>query len=60
LEHFVWYGNWYGIKIGIHSFNPDISIAPLEVHYYSEMLPTTALTDAVSELTRQSATGNCE
>jgi len=27
----------------IHSFIPDISIAPLQVHYYSEALQTTAL-----------------
>ena len=27
----------------IHSFILDISIAPLQVHYYSEPLPTTAL-----------------
>ena len=27
----------------IHSFIPDISIAPLQVHYYSEALPTRAL-----------------
>jgi len=27
----------------IHSFIPDISIAPLQVHYYSEVLSTTAL-----------------
>src|SRR6218665_532315 len=26
----------------IHSFIPAISIAPLQVHYYSEALPTTA------------------
>jgi len=27
-----------------HSFLiPDISVAPLQVHYYSEALPTTAL-----------------
>jgi len=25
------------------SFIPNISIAPLQVHYYSEALPTTAL-----------------
>jgi len=25
-----------------HSFIPDISIAPLQVHYYSDALPTTA------------------
>ena len=25
-----------------HSFIPDISIAPLQVHYYLEVLPTTA------------------
>ena len=27
----------------IHSFIPDISIAQLQVHYYSEALSTTAL-----------------
>jgi len=27
----------------IHLFIPDISIAPLKVHYYSEALLTTAL-----------------
>jgi len=27
----------------IHSFIPYSSIAPLQVHYYSEALPTTAL-----------------
>ena len=27
----------------IHSFIPDISIVPLQVHYYSEVLPTTSL-----------------
>ena len=27
----------------VHSFIPDISIAPLQVHYYLEVLPTTAL-----------------
>src|SRR6218665_3948556 len=27
----------------IHSFNPDIYIAPLHVHYYSEALPTTVI-----------------
>jgi len=26
----------------IHSFIPDISIAPLQVHYYSQALPTTS------------------
>src|SRR6218665_880921 len=29
--------------IFIHSFNPDISIAPLQIHYYSEALPTTII-----------------
>src|SRR6218665_2061929 len=38
----------------IHSFILDISIAPLQVHYHSEALPT------VSELTCRSATGNHE
>src|SRR6218665_3823661 len=32
-----------GKMIFIHSFNPDISIAPLQVHYYSEALPTTII-----------------
>ena len=27
----------------VSSFIPDISIEPLQVHYYSEALPTTAL-----------------
>src|SRR6218665_3456219 len=31
----------------IHSFNPDISIAPLSVHYYSEALPTITVIDSV-------------
>ena len=31
------------VECQCHSFIPDISIAPLQVHYYSEMLPTTAL-----------------
>jgi len=46
----------------IHSFIPDISIAPLQVHYYSEALPTTALYSYwyCVELTRRSATGNHE
>src|SRR6218665_1235228 len=32
-----------GEMIFIHSFNPDISIAPLLVHYYSGALPTTVI-----------------
>src|SRR6218665_717533 len=44
-----------------HSFIPDISMAPLQVHYYSEALPATALIGpTVSELTRRIATCNCE
>jgi len=31
------------VKLVIHSFIPDISIAPLQVHYYSEAFPTKAL-----------------
>jgi len=30
-------------NLAIHSFIPDISIAPLQFHYYSEALKTTAL-----------------
>ena len=33
----------------IHSFNRAISIAPLQVHYYSEALPTHCSTDIVLE-----------
>src|SRR6218665_2804595 len=44
-----------------HSFIPDISMAPLQVHYYSEALPATALIGpTVSEFTRRTATCNCE
>src|SRR6218665_1569968 len=42
-----------------HSFVPDISIATLQVHYYSEALPNNSI-DTVSELTCRSPTGNCE
>src|SRR6218665_3996778 len=31
----------------IHSFNPDICIAPLQVHYYSEALPTTVIDSVI-------------
>ena len=41
------------LKVMFYSFIRDISIAPLQVHYYSEALPTTAMI-------RLSATGNCE
>src|SRR6218665_47796 len=33
----------YHLTTECSSFLPDISIAPLQVHYYSEALPTTAL-----------------
>src|SRR6218665_1349862 len=42
----------------IHSFIPAISIAPLQVLYYSEALPTTAWILYVSEFLTQ-RTGNC-
>src|SRR6218665_2053213 len=35
-------------KLFIHSFIPDISTVPFQVHYYSEVLPTTALTLCLS------------
>jgi len=41
----------------IDSFIPVISIV-LQVHYYSEALPTTVI-DTVSEFTRRSAKSNC-
>src|SRR6218665_2776780 len=49
--------NPHGMWCSYYSFIPDISITPLQVHYYSETLPTI---DTVSELTRRSAIGNCE
>ena len=39
----------------MHSFIPAISIAPLQVLYYSEALPTTAWIYTVSEFSRRSA-----
>jgi len=36
----------------VHSLIPNISVAPLQVHYYSEALPTTII-DTVSEFTCQ-------
>jgi len=41
-----------------NSFFPDISIAPLQVHYYSEVLPTQHRYCVT--VSRRSATGNCE
>jgi len=41
----------------IHSFIPDISIAFLQVHYYSEALPTQHRYCAGDSC--RSATGNC-
>jgi len=45
-------------SITIHSFIQAISIAPLQVHYYSEALPTQH--GYCAEISRRSATGNCE
>src|SRR6218665_1284665 len=42
----------------VHSFIPDISIAPLQVLYFSEVLNHSIVT--VPESTRRNATGNCE
>src|SRR6218665_345005 len=42
----------------IHSFIQTISIAPLQVHFYSEALPTHHRYCA--GVSRRSATGNCE
>ena len=46
----------------IHSVIPEISIAPLQVHYYSGALPSTPmiLPRRVSELVRRSGTINCK
>src|SRR6218665_1191309 len=46
-----------------HSFIPDISIASLQVHYYSEahvLHASDYSIDTVSELTCRSATSNCK
>jgi len=42
----------------IHSFIQTISIVPLQVHYYSEALPTQH--GYCAGISRWSATGNCE
>ena len=42
----------------VHSFIQAISIAPLQVHFYSEALPTQH--GYCAGVSRQSATGNCE
>ena len=42
----------------IHSFIQAISIAPLQVHYYSEALPTQD--GFCVRVSRRNATGNCE
>ena len=43
---------------GIHSFIQVISIAPLQVRYYSEALPTQH--GYCAGVSRRSDTGNCE
>jgi len=42
----------------IHSFTQAISIAPLPVHYYSEVLPTQH--EYCVGVSHQRATGNCK
>ena len=49
-----------GVEIeeeGVHSFIPGISIAPLQVLYYSEALPTSARIMYRSFMPKR--TGNC-
>src|SRR6218665_1267625 len=48
----------FTIEVTIHSFIQTISIAHLQVHYYSEALPTQHRYCA--GVSRRSATGNCE
>jgi len=58
---FLAYPQWLCVIISslyIHSFIPAISIAPLQVHYYSEPLPTKH--KYCVEVSHWSATGNCE
>jgi len=59
IQMYHWDGMNNVWRILIQSFILDISIVPLQVHYYSEAFPTTALI-TVSELTRWNATSNCE
>jgi len=49
---------WSMVKHSIHSFIPDISIVPLQDHYYSEKLPTQH--GYCVRVLRKRATGNCE
>jgi len=46
------------ISLFIHSFTPEISIAPLQVHNYSEALPTQHI--YFIRFSHRSVTGNCE
>jgi len=47
-----------GGSLYIHSFIQFIFIAPIQVHYYSEALPTEH--GYCARISRRSATGNCE
>jgi len=46
------------LNINVHSFIQAIYIAPLQVRYYSEALPT--VHGYCAGVSRRSATGNCE
>ena len=46
------------VQMHSHSFIPDISITPPQVHYYPEALPTRH--GYYVRVSRRSATGNCE
>jgi len=41
--NFLYYQKLTNLFCLLHSHIPDISIAPLQVHYYLETFPTTAL-----------------
>jgi len=42
-----------GCSTAHYSFTPDISIAPPQVHYHSEVLPTTALILLTTTINKQ-------
>src|SRR6218665_2438554 len=54
------FDHFYSVRLGdnTHSFIQTISIAPLQVQYYPEALPTQH--GYCTGISRRSATGNCE
>jgi len=58
LKEFPSISYWLVMFLFIHSFIQASSIAPLKVHYYSEVLPTQHR--YCTGVLHRSATGNCK